>query len=45
MVDFKKLMEQPPMTEEERQKLWDDWYNELPEIERRKVNRIREVHP
>lgn len=41
MVDFKALMEKPPMTEEERQKLWDDWYNGLPEEERKKVDALR----
>jgi hypothetical protein len=41
MVDFKKLINKPPMTEEERQKLWDDWYNGLPESEKRIVDRER----
>jgi hypothetical protein len=41
MVDFEKLINQSPMTEEQRQKLWDDWYNGLPESEKRKVDKIR----
>ena len=41
MVDFKKLMEQPPMTEEERDKLWQDWYDGLPESEKKIVDKIR----
>lgn len=41
VVDFKALMEKPPMTEEEHQKLWDDWYNGLPESERKKVDKMR----
>jgi len=41
MVDFKKLMEQPPMTEEERDKLWQDWYDGLLESEKKIVDKIR----
>jgi hypothetical protein len=41
MVDFKKLMEKPPMTEEERRKLWDDWYDGLSPAEKRIVDRER----
>ena len=41
MVDFKKLMEQPPMTEEERDKLWQDWYDGLPESEKKIAHKIR----
>ena len=41
MVDYKKLMEQPPMTEEERDKLWKDWYDGLPESEKKIVDKIR----
>jgi len=29
MVDFEELLKKPPMSEEDRQKLWDDWYNGL----------------
>jgi len=39
MVDFEALLKKPPMTEEDRQKLWDDWYNGLPESERKIVDR------
>jgi hypothetical protein len=42
MVDFKKLMNQPPMTEKERQQLWDDWYKGLPESERKVVDKARQ---
>jgi hypothetical protein len=42
MVDFAALMKKPPMTEAERQKLWDDWYAGLPETERKKVDKMRE---
>ena len=41
MVDFEKLMHKPPMTEDERKKLWDDWYAGLPESERKIVDRER----
>jgi len=41
MVDFEALLNKPHMTEEERQKLWDDWYNGLPESEKRIVDRVR----
>jgi hypothetical protein len=42
MVDFKKLMNQPLMTEEERQQLWDEWYKGLPESERKIVDKARQ---
>jgi len=41
MVDFKKLMDKPPMTEDERQRLWDDWYNSLPPSEKDEVDKQR----
>jgi hypothetical protein len=42
MVDYKALLKKPPMTEEERQKLWDDWYNALPESEKKIVDKERQ---
>lgn len=39
MVDFKALLKKPPMSEEDRQKLWDDWYNGLSESERKTVDK------
>jgi len=42
MVDFAALLKKPPMTEEERQKLWDDWYARLPEAEKKKLDKMRE---
>ncbi len=41
MVDFKKLMDKPPMTEEERERIWKDWYDALPEYEKKIVDRER----
>lgn len=41
MVDFKALLKKPPMSEEDRQKLWDDWYNGLSESERKTVDKER----
>jgi hypothetical protein len=41
MVDFKKLMKKPPMTEEERRKFWQDWYDNLPESEKKIVDKQR----
>jgi hypothetical protein len=41
MVDFKELMKRPPMTEEEHDQLWKDWYDGLPESEKRVVDRQR----
>lgn len=37
MVDFKKLAEKPPMTEAEREQLWQYWYNGL----RKTVDKMR----
>ena len=42
MVDFEALMKKPPMTEEERQKLWSDWYAGLSESDRKIVDEARE---
>lgn len=40
MVDFKKLLNKPPMTDDEREQLWKDWYNNLPESEKKKLKRL-----
>jgi hypothetical protein len=39
MVDFEELLKKPPMSEEDRQKLWDDWYNGLSEAERKTIDK------
>ena len=39
MVDFEALLKKPPMSEEDRQKLWDDWYNGLSESERKIIDK------
>jgi hypothetical protein len=42
MIDYKELMNKLPMTEEERDKLWKDWYDGLPESEKKIVDKQRE---
>ena len=41
MVDFKALMNKPPMTDAEHDQLWKDWYNGLPESEKKVVDKLR----
>jgi len=41
MVDFKELMNKPPMTEEEHKKLWDDWYDGLSPEDKKVVDKQR----
>jgi hypothetical protein len=45
MVDFKKLLEKPLMTEEEydrlHDKLWKDWYDGLSESDKKIVDNER----
>lgn len=41
MVDFKALMNKPPMTEKEHERLWKDWYDALPDSEKKIVDKQR----
>lgn len=45
MVDFKALLEKPPMTDEEHDQLWKDWYDGLPASEKKIVDAERRKHP
>jgi len=41
MVNFKELMNKPPMTDKERDQLYQDWYDNLSESEKKILDKER----